>query len=96
MAGRDGQSQDVADDTAVASGDGSGHLEHRGREDRLGRDEAAQRGQPTLVVGLGGAGEDEAVEVLPGEPDLDAHPGRDGESCQIHAAPLYLPPGGPP
>ena len=76
MPGRDGEPQDVAERPGIPPlrrGTRSGQQARD--EHRLGRDHPAQRGQPTLVLGLGPALEDESVEVLAGEAHLTRTPG---------------------
>ena len=64
----DRQPQHVAQGAGVALGDGPAQRQQRGREHRLRAHHPPQRGQPALVLGLGAALQDEAVDVLPGEP----------------------------
>ena len=73
--GRDGEPQDVAERPGIPLRRGTRSGQQARDEHGLGRDHPAQRGQPTLVLGLGPALEDESVEVLAGEAHLDPHPG---------------------
>ena len=73
--GRDGEPQDVAERPGMPLRRGTRSGQQARDEHGLGRDHPAQRGQPTLVLGLGPALEDESVEVLAGEAHLDPHPG---------------------
>ena len=61
---RDGEAQHVAERAGIPLGGGPRSGQDGGREHRLGRDDPAQRRQPALVLGVGLALEDEAVEVL--------------------------------
>ena len=78
MAGWDGEPQDVGAAAGVPLGDAAGEVGDGGAEHRLGADHAPQGCQPAGVVGLGRAGDDEAVDVLAGEADLDPGPGHGG------------------
>ena len=73
VAGRDREPEHVGAGAGPAGGDLAGERGDLGREHRLGAHHAAQRHQPARMGGLGGAGQDEPVDVLPGEPHL--HPG---------------------
>ena len=72
VAGRDREPEHVGPGAGPAGGDLAGERGDLGRQHRLGAHHAAQRHQPARMGGLGGAGEHEPVDVLPGEPHL--HP----------------------
>jgi hypothetical protein len=68
---RHSEAQDVGEGAGVPVGDGAAERRHRRRQHGLGRDDAAQRGQPAVVLTALDALEDEAVDVLTREPDPD-------------------------
>ena len=74
VAGGDGEPEHVGAGAGVAGGHVTGQRRDAGQQHRLGADHAAQRLQPAGVGGGGGPLEHEAVDVLPGEADLDPHP----------------------
>ncbi len=74
MALGDGEAQDVAEDAGVAVGHRPGHGEDLGGEHRFGADHAADRRQPTGVLGVRPPLDDEPVQVAPGEADADPAP----------------------
>ncbi len=71
MAGRHGQPEYVGHRAGIAIGDELHEVMDGRREHRLGRHDLAEWCQPTGVVGLVEALDEEPANVTPGEPDLD-------------------------
>ena len=69
--GRYGEAQHVAAGAGVPGGDVSGQRGDRGTEHRLRADDAAHRGEPSGVAGLGLPREQVAADLLAREPHLD-------------------------
>ena len=68
------QPQDVTEHTGIPVGNGPRGRDELGGEDRLLADHPPQRREPPGVSSLSATGHDEAVEVTPGETDLDPDP----------------------